>query len=487
MNASRPLVIIGGGPAGMTAAIEAARAGLHPTLIDEAPRLGGQVYRHPPEVFQIGDPRALGDDFARGERLRQEFTAVAGRVEVLSNTTVLAVWPNREILWATGERSGVLRAERLIIASGAYDRPMPFPGWTLPGVMTAGGVQTLLKTVRVRPGRRALVVGTGLLILSVARRLHEMGVDVAFVLDAGDPPWAGGGFPDEWGEWNAIQDARDHLARLTDAGIPLLSNHTVFEAHGAGEVQAASFGPVDPATWRPLMGRCQRIDVDLVVTGFGFVPNTELTELAGCRHHYTADLGGWIPLRDNHLQTTVPGVFAIGDGAGIGGVLVALEEGRVAGIAAAEQAGVIDPREAARRRSRPLERLAALAEPRAVLSEVSRIRPGLLDLATPDTLACRCEEVRFADVRAAVDQGARDLQAVKLLTRLGMGPCQGRNCAPHAGMHLGVATGRTAADAGRINPRPPLKPVSLGALAAMSGVPDAATVDPLDAVGGGAS
>lgn len=487
MNASRAIVIVGGGPAGMAAAIEAARSGMTPTIIDESPALGGQVYRQLPQAFHADNAQELGRDFVRGERLREEFSAVADRVEVLSNTTILAAWSNREILWATDKRSGVLRAERLIIASGAYDRPLPFPGWTLPGVMTAGGVLTLLKTMRIRPGQRALVAGTGFLILAVARRLHEAGVEVAAVLDAGESPWTNGGFLKEWSEWSSIKDAQDHLEYLRDASVPLLSSHTVFEAHGPGQVRAASFGAVQPATWQPLKEHRQRIDTDLVVTGFGFVPNTELTELAGCEHHYVPDLGGWIPLRDSQMQTTVPGIFAVGDGAGIGGVLVALEEGRVAGVTVAEQAGKVGSEEAALRRSQPLERLESLGKLRELLNEVGLIRPGLFDVATPETLACRCEEVRFADVRAAMDQGAKSLQAVKLLTRLGMGPCQGRNCAPHIGMQLCLAMGRTAKEVGRINPRPPLKPVTLGALAAMEGVSGTATVDPLDAVGGGAS
>ncbi len=487
MTASRPLVVIGGGPAGMASAIEAARAGLNPTLIDESLRLGGQVYRQPPEAFHVADAPRLGPDFARGERLRAEFAEVADRVELLSGTSVLGVWPDREILWARDERSGVLRAERLIIAGGAYDRPVPFPGWTLPGVMTAGGIQVLLKTMRVRPGQRALVAGTGLLILNVAHRLHELGVEVACVLDAGDPPWACGEFPSEWGEWDFLDDARVHLQDLTSAGIPLLPNHTIFEAHGRDELNGATYGPVDRETWRALKDRQQRIDVDLVVEGFGFVPNTELTTLAGCRHHYTPELGGWVPLRDDLMQTTISGIFAVGDGAGIGGVLAALEEGRVAGITAAEQSGTISPDEAERRRAGSLERLRSLGAMRAVLNEVSRLRPGLLDLVGPETLACRCEEVTFAEVQEAMNQGASDLQAVKLLTRLGMGPCQGRNCAPQVGMHLCRATGQTPEAVGRINPRPPVKPVTLGALAAMEGILGSAAADPLDAVGGGAS
>ncbi len=224
MSSTRPLVIIGGGPAGMTAAIEAARAGLNSTLIDEAPALGGQVYRQLPEAFRVHDAHGLGRDFARGNQLRQEFADVAGRVEVLSNTAVLGLWPNRELLWSRDNSSGVLQAERLIIASGAYDRPVPFPGWTLPGVMTAGGVQTILKTMRVRPGRRALVAGTGPLILSVACRLHQAGVEIASVLEVGNPPWRDGVFPNEWPHGEFIDDMRGHLDYLRRANIAVRTN-----------------------------------------------------------------------------------------------------------------------------------------------------------------------------------------------------------------------------------------------------------------------
>jgi hypothetical protein len=170
-------------------------------------------------------------------------------------------------------------------------------------------------------------------------------------------------------------------------------------------------------------------------------------------------------MRNALMETTVPGVFAVGDGAGISGAPVAEEEGRVAGITAAEQAGLLSTEKAARRRTRALERLRSLRQLRAALDKAVRPSPGPLDLATPQTLVCRCEEVSLADVQAALDQGARDLQTVKLLTRLGMGACQGRNCAPAMGPYLRRATGRTADEVGRINPRPPTTPVPLGTLA----------------------
>lgn len=465
MPKTRPLVIVGGGPAGIAAAIEAARAGVSCTLIDEAPRLGGQIYRQPPREFDVREPRSLGKDFARGQRLRQAFSMVEGRVEVLSGTSALGVWGGREILYASEGASDRVIAERLILATGAYDRPVPFPGWTLPGVMTAGGAQALVKSMRVSPGERALVAGTGPLLLVVANQLQKVGVKVVAVLEAGRVPWSPRAIPKVWGEWGLLKDAWDYWRGLRRARIPLLFNHTIFEAHGQDEVTGASFGPIDPGDWRPLRNKDQRTDLDLVVVGFGFVPNTELTELAGCRHRYVHEVGGWVPQRNAVMETTVPGVFAVGDGAGVAGALVAVEEGRLAGITAAEQLRALSVDEAARRRTGPLRRLRSLTRVRQLLDEVSRIRPGLCDLATEKTLVCRCEEVALSDVQVALQQGAKDLQAVKLFTRLGMGPCQGRNCAPSVGMFLCQATGCAAEAVGRINPRPPLKPVTLGALA----------------------
>lgn len=462
-----PLLVIGGGPAGMAAAIEAARAGLACTLVDEAPQLGGQVYRQPPYGFRIRDAVALGRDYARGEALRAEFAAAGERIEVRPSTKVFGIW-GRDVAWVSDDASGIITAERMVIAAGAYERPVPFPGWTLPGVMTAGGAQGLVKTMHVRPGRRAVVAGTGPLLLVVANQLHKVGVEIAAVLEAGRPSWSLRAFGKVWREAGLLRDAWDYWRGLRRAGIPVHFNHTVFEAHGDQEVEAVTFGPVDPETWSPFRERGHTVDADLCVVGFGLVPNTELTELAGCRHEYVHDAGGRIPVRTSRMETTVPGVFAVGDGAGVAGALVAIEEGRVAGVTAAEQAGLLRSAEAGRRRARSFERLQSLSRVRQVLDEISRIRPGLSGLATPETLACRCEEVSIAEVQAALEHGARDLQAVKLLTRLGMGPCQGRNCGPSMATHVANALGCSPAETGRVNPRPPIKPVTVGALARLN-------------------
>jgi len=457
----RPLVIVGGGPAGIAAAIEAARAGLRPTLVDEGGGLGGQIYRPLPEGFLASDAAALGKDFRRGEELRGRFAEVAGSVDLILGVCVLGIWEGRRLLTDAGE----IVAERIVLATGACDRPVPFPGWTLPGVLTAGGAQVLVKTMRVSPGRRALVAGTGPLLPVVANQLHGAGVEVVAVLEAGRPPPLLRSLPRIWGEWGLIRDAWDLWRGLRRARIPLLFGHTIFEAAGEGGVERATYGRVDASDWRPLRESAKTVDVDLVVTGFGFVPNTELSVLAGCDHEYAHGLGGFVPVRDPCMRTSVRHVLAAGDGAGVAGALVAAEEGRIAGITAAEDGGVLAADEARRRRTQPLRRLASLARVRGLLDEMSRVRPGLVDLATPATVVCRCEEVLLSEVRAAFGRGARDLQALKLMTRLGMGPCQGRNCGPSASAICCKELGVTPEDAGRIEPRPPVKPVTFGALA----------------------
>jgi hydrogen cyanide synthase HcnB len=381
----------------MAAAIEAARAGLPCTLIDEAPRLGGQIYRQISEAFSVRDPGALGKDYRRGEALRAELRPHSDRVTILPRTAVLGLSADREIMWTRDATAGTFRADQLILATGAHERSVPFPGWTLPGVMTAGGAQRLVKTMRVRPGRRAMVAGTGPLLLVVANQLQAVGTEVVGVLEASRHPSWPRFVGAAWGEWSLLKDAFDYWLGLRRARIPLRFNQTVFEAHGISGVEAVTYGPIDPATWRPIRERAKRVEVDLLVVGFGLVPNAELTTLAGCDHRHVPEIGGWVPVRDGRMETTEPGVFAAGDGAGVRGAQVAVMEGRVAGITAAEHAGLLTSAEADRRRAPLNARLKRFLRVREILDEMSRLRPGLDGLATPDTIVCRCEEVTLAE------------------------------------------------------------------------------------------
>src|SRR5947209_11424203 len=194
--------------------------------------------------------------------------------------------------------------------------------------------------MRVRPGERALVSGTGPLLMVVAGQLHRAGERVVAVLEAGGPAYTARLAARAWRLPGLLRDGARYRLELARARIPVRYHHSVFAAYGDGAVDSVAYGPVDPRDWRPALHRHRRMKVDLLVAGYGFVPNVELCELAGCRLEYVHPLGGWVPVRDAAMRPTVPGVFAAGDGAGVGGALVAVDEGRVAGISAAEQAGL---------------------------------------------------------------------------------------------------------------------------------------------------
>ncbi|TWJ26548.1 NAD(P)/FAD-dependent oxidoreductase [Micromonospora sagamiensis] len=268
-----PLVVVGGGPAGIAAATEAARTGLRCLLIDEAPRIGGQIYRDLPREFTVHDRRRLGRDHRRGDRLRAGLAEVGDLVEVRSGTTVLDIVDGRRLVCSSAETGPTeVIAERLVLATGAYDRPVPFPGWTLPGVITAGGTQALLKAMRVRPGERALVAGTGPLLLVVAGQLHRAGVRVVALLEAGRSAFTAGTLVRARRQWGMLTDGARYRFDLLRAGIPIRYNHTVFQAHGDGMLDSVTYGPVAPADWRPIREQASRVEVDLLVSGFASSP-----------------------------------------------------------------------------------------------------------------------------------------------------------------------------------------------------------------------
>ncbi len=465
MKNSKNIVIIGGGPAGIAAAIEVVRGGAYCTLIDEAPQIGGQVYRQTSKHFQVSE-KPLTPEQLRGKNLLAEFNEVADHIEVLSSTSVLGIWKSHEILWASEGTSGIIHADQLIIAAGAYERPVPFPGWTLPGVMTVGGVKSFIKTMYVKPGQRAIVSGTGPLIISTATRLHEIGVEVLAVLEAGNPPWSSPLFSEEWSDVDFARNIVEDLDELKRNNIPLLFNHVVCEAHGKNEVSSVTYSPVDGHDWKPLKDQATTVDADLMIVGFGFVPNSELTQLAGCRHEFYQGIG-WFVWKEELMQTSIPWILSVGDSSQISGAILAEEEGRIAGVKATESLGFVSAQEAKKRYEKPLRRIRAFEMFRNTINEASAFRKGLFELIRPETLVCRCEEVALSEVKDAIDHGVGDLQSLKLFTRLGMGPCQGCNCAPSMGEYLHHTLGLTPKEVGRINPRPPVKPVTLGVLAEM--------------------
>lgn len=462
------LAVIGAGPAGMAAAIEAARARLSVHVYDENPSPGGQIYRQPLAPMRSTNGPAGGRESSRGKRLMEELRAAGSRVVLHQGAIVWGVFEERTLVVSENGRSERVTPEALVLATGAYDRPIPIPGWTLPGVYTAGGTQVLVKTQGILPGQRVLIAGTGPLLPVVAGQLARAGAQVVAVLEAASLHGAWRALPRLWGQWALVGDAFHYWRGLRAARIPYLRSRAVARILGTEAVQAVVTVALDDA-WRPVSGTAQTVDVDAVCLGFGFVPSIQLTQLCNCEHRYAPELGGWVPITSAEMETTRPGVFAAGDATGIGGAMVAVLKGRMAGIAAAARLGALNPAEAAAR-MRPHQRaLARLKRLREVLDALTCVRDGLTDLITPDTIICRCEEITAAEIHAVLDEGTLDLAQLKRMTRAGMGYCQGRMCGPMLGALLARRTGIRMDAIPPLSIRPPVKPVSIEVMATLDG------------------
>jgi NADPH-dependent 2,4-dienoyl-CoA reductase/sulfur reductase-like enzyme len=464
MIESIELAVIGAGPAGLAAVAEAANLGLSVTLLDAFELPGGQYYRQ--------TPPALGETAAPDAYARQLLaTAEGDAVRLLAGTSVWGLFPEacpqrsrrdrgyRLCLYGPPGTPRRLQAQSVILAPGAYDRPVPFPGWTLPGVMTTGAALTLVKHQHILPGRRILLSGTGPLQLILARHLLEAGAELAGVLDANPFPWRGWRYIRAvWGQWERLQEGWESLRAMQKAGTGIRWGRWVRSAGGDGRVEQAVIGPVNG---RPAGKQSETVAVDTICLGHGFTPAIQLSRLAGCEHRYRPVQRAYVPVRDEWLQTTMAGLFVAGDGAGIGGKDVARFEGQLAARGAARMLGrTVDPDEMAALQ-RGLDRQRRFG---AVLDDLFPLSAHLADLLTDGTLLCRCEEVTVGEVRRAIDEGATTVSAVRMLTRAGMGRCQGRMCEPSVAELLARELGRPVEATGQATPRPPVVPVPLDGL-----------------------
>jgi NADPH-dependent 2,4-dienoyl-CoA reductase/sulfur reductase-like enzyme len=473
VNQPVDLAVVGAGPAGLEAALIAAEAAATVTLIDGYPRPGGQYFKQLPTSFT---GNAAGLHQSEGAALLQRLDAA--NIQLLTDTVVWGAFPAPDhpggwLLTLYGPAAPPrLQARALILATGTYDRPVPLPGWTLPGVMTAGAAQTLLKHQRILAGRRILLSGSGPPQLAVAAQLVDAGAEVVAVLEVASVSIGQGiqSLPALWGQWTRLREGWTYWRTLRRAGVSLRTGWSVIEIRGKDAVEEAVIARLD-GNWRPVPGSEQTVRVDTLLLGYGFTPATQLSRLLGCDHDFRPAWGGWVPRRDDNLQTTCPGVYAVGDGAGVGGAALARIEGRIAGLAAARQVGRLNgpAAEAALARLQPA--LACERRFAAMLSGLFRPAPGLYQLASDETIICRCEEVRLAEIRAAVQSGARTVNEVKGLTRCGMGNCQGRICGELVARAIAAEAGLPGSDSERIEAagvftvRPPVHPLPLAVLA----------------------
>ncbi|MEV4331665.1 NAD(P)/FAD-dependent oxidoreductase [Streptomyces sp. NPDC049597] len=480
------LVVIGAGSAGIAGAVAACELGLSVALVDASAQIGGQFYRHPAPTLGAVRPEALHHDWSAFRDLHRrlaesDVTHLAGHHAwsvTRSDEAADGPWTVHAVVGPDGadERHARVRARAVLLAAGAYERQLPFPGWTLPGVVGAGGAQAMLKSGLVLPGRRIVVAGSGPLLLAVASSLAAAGARVPAVVEASGylryarNPRALVTNP------HKAAEALLHAGALLRHGVRPLTRSAVTEVHGADRVEAVTVTRLD-GDWRPVQGSGRRIACDALAVGHGLVPQIELAVALGCATRTVPD--GTLALALDSLQeTSVRGLWAAGEAGGVGGAELARVEGELAGVAAAVRLrGSRVSGGRIRGLSRRRDRMRAFAEVMAAAHAPGSGWPGWL---SDDTDVCRCEEVTAGRVREAVAElGARDARTVKLFTRAGMGWCQGRMC--------GTAVACLAARDGDAEPpaerRPFATPVPLSVLAALDQA-DAGRADPESAEAG---
>jgi NADPH-dependent 2,4-dienoyl-CoA reductase/sulfur reductase-like enzyme len=490
MTALTPdVLVVGAGPAGLAAALAARQAGAIVTLLDSADDVGGQYWRHLPPQRPAGREAKLHHGWRRFNELRRALFADPG-CEVLLNAQVWLLErrddlpPYVHVLQGPADgadrRQLTFAPKALVLATGASERTLPFPGWDLPGVFTAGAAQALAKAERISVGTNVLVAGAGPFLLPVATSLIRTGARVRGVLEANGWGRLARAWTAEPAElaafWRKGAELAGYARDLATHRVPYRTATAVIAAHGTDHVEAVTVGKLTPQ-WAPIRETARRITVDAVCVSHGFVPRTELAVAAGCQIKADGSV------QADHLgRTTVEGVFAAGETTGIGGADLALAKGAAAGAAAAAatagpaRAATAGPARAATAGPAGAATAAAGAGNTKQANRISRfperlenahgIKSGWTAWLTPETVICRCEEVTLGELQKTAElTESRGLRSLKLSTRAGLGVCQGRVCGRTVEDLLDQASGGLL-DLGRTGGRPIAALVRLGELAA---------------------
>ncbi len=460
-TASIELLVIGAGPAGLAAATLATQCGVKTCLLDEQTAPGGQIYRAI-TTTPVTDRKILGKDYWKGEALVAQFKASGAQYQPGATVWQISALENGdgyEVAFSVAGVAKLLHTRHVLLATGAQERPFPIPGWTLPGVVTAGAAQILLKQSGLAAGESCVLAGSGPLLYLLAWQYLNAGVKIDALLDTTPKGRTRGALRHAWAFLRSPYFSKGvSLLRSVRAAVPIVKHVAKLEAVGKNGVLADVRYEVD--------GVAATLPVSHLLLHQGVVPNINMAQAAGVQHHWNDALACWEPRVDDWGSTNLPHFGIAGDGAGIAGALAAAERGRLAGLQAAFELGHLDQ----------AQRDHLSAEPRAALARANRGREFIdaLYLAAPslrqpvgDTIVCRCEEVTAAQVRDVVKLGVSGPNQMKAFLRCGMGPCQGRLCGLTVTELIACERGVSPIEVGYYRLRFPTKPISLGELASL--------------------
>lgn len=441
----KPIVIVGAGPAGISAARTLLNHGIKPCLVDESLRGGGQIYRRQPANFQRSAKQLYGFEAGKATAVHRTLDELAPLIDYRPETLVWNAEDGRLDMLNNGHAESVEYAQ-IIVATGATDRILPVPGWTLPGVYSLGAAQIALKYQGCAIGERVALCGSGPLLYLVAYQYAKAGAKVVAVLDSAPFSAQCRALPALLGQPATLAKGIYYRAWLTAHGVRVYQGATLEQIDGEQRVRGIRWGK-------------HVLECDAVAFAHALRSETQLADLLGCEFAWNSLNRAWLPQRDNAGRSSVSGVYLAGDGAGIMGADAAQMAGERAALAVLEDSGIaINP-------LRP-----ALLEQQ--LAGIQRFRHGLETAfpfpeqwaaQAPDALIlCRCEEVSVGDVRAVVDEGHWEINRVKAHCRVGMGRCQGRMCGLAAAEVVAERSGRAIHEVGRLRGQAPIKPLPFG-------------------------
>ncbi|PZX00874.1 NADPH-dependent 2,4-dienoyl-CoA reductase/sulfur reductase-like enzyme [Pseudomonas sp. 478] len=443
------VVIIGAGPAGIRAAQTLVAHGVRPVLLDEAARGGGQIYRRQPANFKRSPVKLYGFEVGKANALHQTIDALREQLDYRPETLV---WNAEDGALDTLHegRAARLAFSRVIVATGATDRILPVPGWTLPGVYSLGAAQIALKFQGCAIGERVVFAGSGPLLYLVAYQYAKAGAKVVAVLDSSPFSAQARALPGLFSQPATLAKGIYYRSWLTAHGIPVHQGASLTGINGEQRVQSL--------TWCNAKGD-QSLECDAVAFAHGLRSETQLADLLGCEFAWNPLNRAWLPQRDSAGRSSVAEVYLAGDGAGIMGADAAEMAGERAALALLEDIGYLIPPQ----RGAQLEQ---------ALGRIDTFRQGLERAfvfpehwaadAPNDVMICRCEEVRAGDIRQVVREGHWEINRVKAHCRVGMGRCQGRMCGAAAAEIIACESQRCVSDIGRLRAQAPIKPLPFG-------------------------